>query len=57
MGVTVNAVAPGPIATAMTANLPESLKQALPVGRLGTPGDVREAILSLPVERCWLHYR
>jgi NAD(P)-dependent dehydrogenase (short-subunit alcohol dehydrogenase family) len=45
-GVTVNAVAPGPIATGMTANLPESLKRLLPVGRLGTPAEVAEAILA-----------
>ena len=49
-GVTVNAVAPGPIATGMTANLPDSLKRLLPVGRLGTPAEVAEAILFLASE-------
>ena len=49
-GVTVNAVAPGPIATGMTVNLPESLKRLLPIGRLGTPAEVAEAILFLAAE-------
>ncbi len=43
-GVTVNAVAPGYIDTAMTEGLPESAKEALlaaiPLGRLGAPEDV-----------------
>ena len=47
-GITVNAVAPGYIATAMTENLPESARQALfdiiPMKRLGTPGDVARAV-------------
>jgi 3-oxoacyl-[acyl-carrier protein] reductase len=49
-GVTVNAVAPGPIATAMTTKLPDSLKRMVPVGRLGTPQEVAEAILFLASE-------
>lgn len=46
-GITVNSVAPGPIATGMTAALPESLRQLIPVGRMGTTEEVAEAILFL----------
>ena len=43
-GITVNAVAPGPIATGMTLNFPAQLQALLPVGRMGTPADVAEAV-------------
>ena len=47
-GVTVNAVAPGYIATEMTAGLPEKVKesflQQVPLGRLGSPEDVAAAV-------------
>lgn len=46
-GITVNAVAPGPIATAMTATFPDSLKSLIPVGRMGTPADVAAAVAFL----------
>jgi 3-oxoacyl-[acyl-carrier protein] reductase len=46
-GVTVNAVAPGPIATAMTQNFPAALKALVPAGRMGTLDDVVHAILFL----------
>ena len=46
-GVTVNAVAPGPIATAMTTNLPPQLKAMIPVGRMGKADDVARAVLFL----------
>lgn len=46
-GVTVNAVAPGPIATGMTAHFPDQLKALIPVGRMGTPADVASAVLYL----------
>ena len=46
-GITVNAVAPGPIATAMTTHFPESLRALLPVGRMGSAADVVNAILFL----------
>lgn len=46
-GVTVNAVAPGPIATPMTTNFPDSLRALIPVGRMGTAADVTAAILFL----------
>jgi 3-oxoacyl-[acyl-carrier protein] reductase len=43
-GVTVNAVAPGFIATDMTAGLPEKVKAdydgRIPLGRMGTPEEV-----------------
>jgi NAD(P)-dependent dehydrogenase (short-subunit alcohol dehydrogenase family) len=46
-GVTVNAVAPGPIATAMTATFPEALRALIPVGRMGSLDDVVGAVLFL----------
>lgn len=50
-GVTVNAVAPGPIATSMITNYPQALRALIPVGRLGTLDDVVDAILFLLSER------
>jgi 3-oxoacyl-[acyl-carrier protein] reductase len=50
-GITVNAVAPGFIATAMTDKLNETQKAAIlgqiPSGRMGTPEDVAAAVLFL----------
>ena len=50
-GVTVNAVAPGFIQTAMTDVLPEEIKKKLaeqiPLGRLGQAEDVAQAVLFL----------
>ena len=50
-GVNVNAVAPGFIDTEMTAVLPDKVKegfiQQIPLGKLGKPEDVAEAV-------CWL---
>lgn len=43
-GITVNAVAPGPIKSAMTTTFPDSLKAAIPAGRMGTGADVAEAV-------------
>jgi 3-oxoacyl-[acyl-carrier protein] reductase len=49
--VTVNCVAPGFIATDMTASLPEAQKAALmqqiPLGRLGTPEEVAATVAFL----------
>jgi 3-oxoacyl-[acyl-carrier protein] reductase len=48
-GITVNAIAPGFIDTAMTQAIPEKIREQLqsqiPMGRLGTPEDVAQAVL------------
>jgi len=53
-GVTVNAVAPGFIDTAMTQALPEKARESLlahiPAGRLGLPEDVAAAVVFLASE-------
>ena len=53
-GITVNAVAPGFIATAMTDAIPEKEREALigqiPLNRLGTPEDVANAVFFLASE-------
>ncbi|MBQ1656997.1 MAG: SDR family oxidoreductase, partial [Rhodocyclaceae bacterium] len=50
-GITVNCVAPGFIATDMTAALPDAQRQALaaqiPLGHLGKPEDIAAAVLYL----------
>ncbi|HEY1585604.1 MAG TPA: SDR family oxidoreductase, partial [Polyangia bacterium] len=50
-GVRVNCIAPGFIATDMTAKMPEDvlegMKKKTPLGRLGTPDDVARAYLFL----------
>ena len=46
-GITVNALAPGPIATAMTTAFPSALRALIPRGRMGTPEDVARAALFL----------
>jgi 3-oxoacyl-[acyl-carrier protein] reductase len=47
-GVTVNAVAPGPIDTDMAAPLKQAGQAArVPVGRLGAPDEVAQAVLML----------
>jgi len=47
-GITVNAIAPGFIQTAMTEKLPEEAKErmfaAIPLGRFGTPDDVARVV-------------
>jgi len=47
-GITVNAVAPGFIATEMTASLTDKVKESflaqIPLGRVGQPEDVAEAV-------------
>ena len=54
-GVTVNAVAPGYIDTDMTAALPEKVKEAVlaqvPLGRMGQPKDIAEAVAFLASDR------
>jgi len=50
-GITVNAIAPGFIATDMVAKMPteviEQMKSKVPVGRLGSPEDIANAYLFL----------
>jgi NAD(P)-dependent dehydrogenase (short-subunit alcohol dehydrogenase family) len=46
-GITVNAIAPGPIATTMTTNFPAQLKALIPAGRMGAAADVTHAALFL----------
>jgi len=58
-GITVNLVAPGFVATAMTGALPEAqrakLTEAIPLGRLGTPADIAAAVLYLASdEAAWV---
>lgn len=43
-GITVNAVAPGPIASLMTASFPAALAQQIPVGRMGRSDEVAGAV-------------
>jgi 3-oxoacyl-[acyl-carrier protein] reductase len=54
-GIAVNAVAPGFIQTAMTDALSQDVRQRLmeqiPLGRLGTPQDVANAVLFLVSEQ------
>ena len=54
-GITVNVVAPGFIGTDMTAGLPESVKEKMltdiPLGRMGEPEDVANAVLFLASEQ------
>ena len=46
-GITVNAVAPGPIASAMTTNFPAALQALIPVGRMGRAEEVAAAVAFL----------
>lgn len=50
-GITVNCVAPGPIGSAMTTNLPDTIRTLLPVGRLGRPEEVADAVAYLAGEQ------
>jgi 3-oxoacyl-[acyl-carrier protein] reductase len=58
-GITVNLVAPGFVATAMTEALPEAqrtkLADAIPLGRLGQPADIAGAVVYLASdEAAWV---
>ncbi len=46
-GVTVNAIAPGFIETAMLPGRPEELAQRVPVGRVGQPDEVADLALAV----------
>lgn len=46
-GITVNAVAPGPVASSMTTNFSQSLRNLIPVGRMGTADEVASAVVFL----------
>src|ERR1019366_6373723 len=52
--ITVNAIAPGYIATDMTKGLPDEVKQkilaSVPLGRMGTPEDIAAAVKFLASE-------
>lgn len=49
--ITVNAIAPGYIDTAMTKHLPENLVETIPCKRYGVPEDIAYAALFLADER------
>ena len=49
-GISVNAVAPGPIASEMTRNFPERLRNLIPAGQMGTADDVAQACVFLAAE-------
>jgi len=58
-GITVNLVAPGFVATAMTDGLPDAQKEkltaAIPLGRLGQPADIGAAVVYLASdEAAWV---
>jgi NAD(P)-dependent dehydrogenase (short-subunit alcohol dehydrogenase family) len=46
-GITVNAVAPGPVSSAMTTSFPQALRDLIPVGRMGNAAEVAAAVLFL----------
>lgn len=54
-GITVNAVAPGFIATDMTAAMPEKAKDkvltSIPLGKMGQPEDIASAVLFLASDK------
>jgi acetoacetyl-CoA reductase len=53
-GITVNAIAPGYIATEMTSSMPDKIKEAIvatiPVGRMGDVEDIARAVVFLASE-------
>ncbi|MGI4813755.1 MAG: SDR family NAD(P)-dependent oxidoreductase [Janthinobacterium lividum] len=46
-GVTVNAVAPGPVASSMTTDFPQTLRDLIPVGRMGQAREIAQAVVFL----------
>jgi 3-oxoacyl-[acyl-carrier protein] reductase len=57
--ILVNAVAPGFIATDMTADLPDAARDAIlarvPLGRMGTPDEVADVVAFLATRASYLH--
>jgi 3-oxoacyl-[acyl-carrier protein] reductase len=55
-GITVNAVAPGPVQTGwITPELEEAVLPSIPLGRLGEPADIADAIVLLASEQArWI---
>lgn len=43
-GITVNAVAPGPVSSAMTTGFPAALQALIPVGRMGRAAEIAAAV-------------
>jgi len=56
LGITVNAIAPGPVQTGwISAELEARVLPAIPLGRLGTPTDIADAIVFLASEQAgWI---
>jgi 3-oxoacyl-[acyl-carrier protein] reductase len=58
-GILVNAVAPGFIETDMTGELPAEVREAIlarvPLGRMGAPEEVAEAVRWLAVSAPYVH--
>jgi 3-oxoacyl-[acyl-carrier protein] reductase len=56
LGITVNAVAPGPVQTGWIApELEERLLPSIPLRRLGTPGDIADAVVFFASEQArWI---
>jgi 3-oxoacyl-[acyl-carrier protein] reductase len=50
-GITVNVVAPGPIASPMTTEFPDTLRSLIPVGRMGRAEEVADAVAFLAGEQ------
>ena len=46
-GITVNTVAPGPVASEMTTDFPARLRELIPVGRMGQAAEVASAVVFL----------
>lgn len=56
LGITVNAVAPGPVQTGwITAELEEAVLPTIPMGRVGEPADVADAVVFLASDQArWI---
>ncbi|HMK61220.1 MAG TPA: 3-oxoacyl-ACP reductase family protein [Dissulfurispiraceae bacterium] len=46
-GITVNAIAPGPVSTEMAASLPQLQPDIVPIGRFGTTEEIADVVLML----------